>query len=77
MTSYKRPSLILRDLDRLEKIVNDKARPVQIVFAGKAHPADIPGKKILQEIFKVCSDSRFRGRLAFVEDYGEEAAKYL
>ena len=77
MTSYKRPDLILHDLDRLERIVNNFARPVQIVFAGKAHPADNPGKQILQRIFKTAQDPRFRGRIAFVEDYGEGVAKYL
>jgi starch phosphorylase len=77
MTAYKRPDLILHDLERLEKIVNDFARPVQIVFAGKAHPSDNPGKLILQRIFKTAQDPRFRGRIAFVEDYGEEVAKYL
>jgi len=77
MTAYKRPDLILHDLDRLEKIVNDFSRPVQIVFAGKAHPADQPGKQIIQRIFKTAQDRRFRGRIAFVEDYGEGTAKYL
>ena len=77
MTSYKRPDLILHDLDRLERIVNNFARPVQIVFAGKAHPADNPGKQILQRIFKTAQDPRFRGRIAFVEDYGEQVARYL
>jgi len=77
MTSYKRPDLILHDLDRLEKIVNNFARPVQIIFAGKAHPADQPGKQIIQRIFKTAQDRRFRGRIAFVEDYGEGTAKYL
>ncbi len=77
MTSYKRPDLILYDLDRLEKIINDPVRPVQIIFAGKAHPADDPGKMIIQKIFKTAQDRRFRGRIAFVEDYGEEVAKYL
>ena len=77
MTSYKRPDLILHDLDRLEKIINNFARPVQIVFSGKAHPSDNPGKKILQHIFKTAQDPRFRGRIAFVEDYGESVAKYL
>lgn len=77
MTSYKRPDLILHDLDRLEKIINDFAMPVQIIFAGKAHPADTEGKKILQRIFKTAQDPRFRGRIAFVEDYGEMVAKYL
>ncbi len=77
MTSYKRPDLILHDLNRLERIVNNFAKPVQIVFAGKAHPADNPGKRILQRIFKTAQDPRFRGRIAFVEDYGENVAKYL
>ena len=77
MTEYKRPDLILHDLDRLEKIVNNFARPVQIIFSGKAHPSDNPGKRILQHIFKTAQDPRFRGRIAFVEDYGESVAKYL
>ncbi|WP_201353437.1 alpha-glucan family phosphorylase [Hydrogenimonas urashimensis] len=77
MTEYKRPDLILHDLDRLEKIIDNFARPVQIIFAGKAHPADTPGKQIIQRIFKVAQDPRFRGRIAFVEDYGENVAKYL
>ena len=77
MAEYKRPDLILSDLDRLEKIVNNRDMPVQIIFAGKAHPADINGKKILQRIFKTAQDSRFRGRIVFVEDYGENVAKYL
>ncbi|WP_457599304.1 alpha-glucan family phosphorylase [Hydrogenimonas sp.] len=77
MTAYKRPDLILHDLERLEKIINNFARPVQIIFSGKAHPSDNPGKKILQRIFKAAQDPRFRGRIAFVEDYGESVAKYL
>ena len=77
MTQYKRPDLILYDLNRLEKILNHPYRPVQIIFAGKAHPADIPGKKIIQRIFNTAKDPRFRGRIAFVEDYGEELAKYM
>jgi starch phosphorylase len=77
MTEYKRPYLILKDLSRLEKIINTPERPVQIIFAGKAHPADVGGKKIIQQIFKVCEDRRFKGRIAFIEDYGEEVAKYL
>ncbi len=77
MTGYKRPDLILHDLDRLDRIINNFERPVQIIFAGKAHPSDNPGKKILQRIFKAAQDPRFRGRIAFVEDYGESLAKYL
>ncbi len=77
MTSYKRPDLILHDLDRLDSIINNYERPVQIIFAGKAHPSDDPGKMILQRIFKAAQDPRFRGRIAFVEDYGESLAHYL
>ncbi len=77
MTSYKRPDLILHDLDRLEKIIKHATMPVQIIFAGKAHPSDNPGKKIIQHIFKTAQDPRFQGRIAFIEDYGEEVAKYL
>ena len=77
MTQYKRPDLILRDIERLERIVTDAEMPVQIIFAGKAHPADNPGKEIIQRIFKTAQDRRFRGRIAFMEDYGEESAKYL
>ena len=77
MTSYKRADLILRDLDRLEKIVCNSEKPVQIIFAGKAHPSDNPGKQMLQHIFKTAQNPRFKGRIAFVEDYGEEVAKYL
>ncbi len=77
MTSYKRPDLILKDLNRLEKIVCDNEKPVQIIFAGKAHPSDNPGKKMIQNIFKTAQNPRFKGRIAFIEDYGEEVAKYL
>jgi len=77
MTSYKRPNLILHDLERLEKIVNNSDRPVQIIFTGKAHPSDNPGKKMIQNIFKVAQNPKFKGRIAFIEDYGEEVAKYL
>jgi starch phosphorylase len=77
MTEYKRPYLILSDLDRLEKIINNRDKPVQIIFAGKAHPADMAGKKILQHIFKIAQEPRFEGRIAFIEDYGENVAKYL
>ncbi len=77
MTGYKRPDLILHDMDRLDRIINNFERPVQVIFAGKAHPSDNPGKQILQRIFKAAQDPRFRGRIAFVEDYGESLAKYL
>jgi starch phosphorylase len=74
---YKRADLIFEDLDRLERILNNRWRPVQFIFAGKAHPADNLGKSILQRIYKYCEDPRFGGRIAFVEDYGEQFAHYL
>ncbi|MDA8325087.1 MAG: alpha-glucan family phosphorylase [Nitrospiraceae bacterium] len=75
--SYKRASLILRDAERLKRILNDKWRPVQIIFAGKAHPADDPAKNILQQVFNSGKDPAFGGRIAFVEEYDEQLAQYL
>jgi glycogen phosphorylase len=67
--TYKRATLIFSDPDRLARILNDPDRPVQIVFAGKAHPADDGGKRLIQEIFWRSLDPRFGGRIAFAEDY--------
>lgn len=77
MTAYKRPDLIFYDVERLIKIVTNSEKPVQIIFAGKAHPADIEGKRIIQRIFNFARDTRFEGRIAFVEDYDELLAHYL
>jgi len=67
--TYKRASLIFKDVDRLHRLLCDKRRPVQIIFAGKAHPADNPGKKVLQEVYQYTHDKFFEGRVAFLEDY--------
>ncbi len=75
--TYKRASLILRDAQRLNRILNDKWRPVQIIFAGKAHPADDPGKRVLQQVFNAAMDPAFGGRIAFVEEYDEQLAQYM
>jgi starch phosphorylase len=75
--TYKRAELIFHDLDRLKRLLNDRWRPIQIIFAGKAHPADDPGKRILQRIFNATRDPEMGGRIAFVEDYGERLAQYL
>jgi starch phosphorylase len=75
--TYKRADLILYDLKRLKTFVNDRWRPIQIVFAGKSHPADDPAKRILQKIFNAARDPALAGRVAFVEDYGELLAQYL
>jgi starch phosphorylase len=76
-TAYKRPDLLLRDRNRLKRLVTDPLRPVQIIFAGKAHPADTEGKRLVQEVFRLCQDPEFAGRLAFVEDYDQALASYL
>jgi starch phosphorylase len=75
--TYKRADLLFYDFERLKLLLNDRWRPVQIIFAGKAHPADDPGKRILQRIFNVSRDPDTGGRIAFVEDYGEQLAQYL
>jgi len=75
--TYKRADLLFYDFERLKMLLNDRWRPVQIIFAGKAHPADDPGKRILQNIFNVSRNPDTGGRIAFVEDYGEQLAQYL
>jgi starch phosphorylase len=75
--AYKRPELIFHDVDRLARILKNAERPVQIVFAGKAHPADEPAKHHLQRVFKRCLDPMFGGRIAFIDDYDMHVAHYL
>jgi starch phosphorylase len=75
--TYKRADLILYDLPRLKRLLNDRWRPIQIIFAGKAHPADDPGKRILQRVFNIARDPELGGRIAFIEDYGEQFAQYM
>ena len=75
--TYKRATLLFRDEPRLRAILTDARRPIQIVFAGKAHPADEPGKHLLQSIVRHAADRGFAGRIAFVEDYGLFAAQHL
>ena len=67
--TYKRSTLIFRDIERLRKLLINTWRPVQIVFTGKAHPADEDGKKMLQEVYQFSRDPRLEGRVAFLEDY--------
>ena len=76
-TAYKRPEMIFHDCDRLARILQNLDRPVQIVFAGKAHPADEPAKHHLQRVFKHALDPKFGGRLAFIDDYDMHVAHYL
>jgi glycogen phosphorylase len=75
--TYKRAAMILGDADRLSAMVNDPDRPMQMIFAGKAHPADEPGKQLIQRIANLRRDPRFAGRIAFVEDYDINVCRHL
>jgi len=75
--TYKRATLIFSDMDRLARILNNPEHPVQIVFAGKAHPADEGGKKLIQEVYTRARDPRLGGRVAFAEDYEMGLASLL
>ncbi len=75
--TYKRANLILRDIGRLLDIINRPNMPVQIIFAGKAHPADEPGKLLIQEVYRTVKKSDTGGRLVFLEDYDMNLARYL
>jgi starch phosphorylase len=75
--TYKRADLILRDPARLKRLLRSGRRPVQIIFAGKAHPADEHGKSLLQSVFRAARDPEFAGRIAFLEDYDMHSAHWL
>ena len=75
--TYKRANLILTDIERLASMVNDPNRPVQFVFAGKAHPLDEPGKKVLQQIADLMRDPKFRDKFVFVEDYDINVGRHF
>lgn len=75
--TYKRATLLIHDLERLDRLVNHPDRPVCIIFAGKAHPADGLGQEFLRRIIEVTRMDRFRERIFFVENYNIENAKPL
>jgi starch phosphorylase len=75
--TYKRANLVMRDAERLAEIVNASDRPVQLVFAGKAHPEDQLGKELIQSIVRLSRDERFAHRIVFVEDYDMNVARHL
>lgn len=75
--TYKRANLVFRDYERLMKIVTNAEHPVQIIFAGKAHPADEPGKRLIQEVYRNVKNSRNGGRLVFLDDYDMNMARHL
>src|SRR6202142_2257279 len=75
--TYKRADLIMADMERLASMVNDPKRPVQFVFAGKAHPHDEPGKRVLQQIAGLMRDKQFADRFVFVENYDLNVGRFL
>ena len=75
--TYKRAALLFSDMDRLARLLWDKERPVQVVFAGKAHPADRPGQRVIQDIFARSRAPELRGRVFIVEDYDMRIARFL
>ena len=75
--TYKRANLLLADMQRLNSMVNDPKRPVQFLFAGKAHPHDEPGKKVLQQIAQMMRDPKFANKFVFIEDYDINVGRFL
>ena len=75
--TYKRANLLLADIEKIAAMVNDPKRPVQFVFAGKAHPLDEPGKRVLQQIAQLMRDPKFSDKFVFVEDYDINVGRHL
>ncbi|HEU0026863.1 MAG TPA: alpha-glucan family phosphorylase [Ktedonobacterales bacterium] len=75
--TYKRATLLFRDPDRLARILNDPERPVQIIFAGKAHPADGPGQDFIRQVYAYAQTPEFAGKIVFLEDYDIDTARRL
>ena len=75
--TYKRANLLLHDKARLARILSNESQPVQIVFAGKAHPADFPGQDLIKEIYALTNEEPFRGKVVFLEDYDINLARTL
>ena len=71
------PHCIFRDIERLKRILNNPDRPVQIIFAGKAHPADEPGKALIEQVYTLSRTSEFKGKVVFLENYDIDMARYL
>jgi starch phosphorylase len=75
--TYKRAGLLFSDIERLARMLRDERRPIQIIFAGKAHPADRPGQRVIQEIFQRSRSPQLRGRVYILEDYDMQVARFL
>ncbi len=75
--TYKRANLLFRDLELIASLINDPQHPIQLVFAGKSHPLDNPGKQVLQQIAKFARDAQYAGRVFFLEDYDMNVARHM
>ncbi|MBQ9267669.1 MAG: alpha-glucan family phosphorylase [Clostridia bacterium] len=75
--TYKRADLIFKDIERITQILNDPARPVQIIFAGKPHPADVQGQELVKRIYEISNMPQFKGKVILLENYNMYVARYL
>lgn len=75
--TYKRATLIFKDSARLDRIINHPTRPVQFVFAGKAHPADKPGQEFIKQIYNYSREERFKGKIIFLENYNMHISRHM
>jgi len=75
--TYKRSTLIFHNVERLKRLLHDRYRPVQFIFAGKAHPADDGAKRLIQHVYNAAKDPAMGGRIAFIDDYDLQVARYL
>jgi starch phosphorylase len=75
--TYKRADLLLAEVERFADLLNDPNRPIQLIFSGKAHPADEPGKQLIEKIANLRHDERFAGKVAFIEDYDINVGRHL
>jgi starch phosphorylase len=75
--TYKRAMLIFQDIERIQRLLSNPVQPVQIVFSGKAHPADKPGKDLIKQVHQLAQTPEFEGKIIFIEDYDINVARYL
>ncbi len=75
--TYKRAMLIFQDIERIQQLLNNPTQPVQIIFSGKAHPADEPGKGLIKQVHQLAQTPEFEGKIIFIEDYDMNVARYL
>ena len=75
--TYKRATLLFHDVERIKRILDNPARPVQIIFSGKAHPDDEPGRALIQQVYALSQQPEFAGKIVFLENYDMNIARHL